>query len=134
MLPHPLLSVPFTTGIVEGVGIADGCAALLWLKYWASAAASFAQMTTKDYGLLTGLEFLSLTDLATFFSRDTAALGPVLLIHLAAIVASFGSAPNGKFVHLIFRFPALVRDNAEAASERTRTRRCKCRVSSCRTP
>ena len=46
-------------------------------------------------------------------TRDTAAFGVVLLIHLAAVILSFASAPYSKFVHVVFRFAALIRDQAE---------------------
>jgi citrate/tricarballylate utilization protein len=46
-------------------------------------------------------------------TRDTAAFGIILLIHLAAVILSFASAPYSKFVHVVFRFAALIRDNAE---------------------
>jgi citrate/tricarballylate utilization protein len=70
-------------------------------------------MTVKDYGLLTALTFLALTGLAVLLTRDTPAFGIILLIHLSTVILSFASAPYSKFVHVIFRFAALVRDNAE---------------------
>jgi citrate/tricarballylate utilization protein len=111
--PYPLLSVPVISGTIGGIGLLTGCAALLVLKARASAVTSFAQMTIKDYGLLAALAFLALSGLATLLTRDTAAFGIVLLIHMAALVESFAMAPYSKFVHLVFRFAALVRDNLE---------------------
>jgi citrate/tricarballylate utilization protein len=70
-------------------------------------------MTIKDYGLLVALEFLALSGLATLFARNSAAYGLIYVAHLAAIVLTFGAAPYSKFVHVIFRFLALVRDNLE---------------------
>jgi citrate/tricarballylate utilization protein len=46
-------------------------------------------------------------------TRSTAAFGCVLLIHLSSVILAFASAPYSKFVHVVFRFAALVRDNAE---------------------
>jgi citrate/tricarballylate utilization protein len=51
--------------------------------------------------------------------RDTAAFGPVLAIHLAVVVACFAIAPYTKFMHVIYRFLALVHDSAESAGVRT---------------
>ena len=62
---------------------------------------------------ITALAFLALSGLAVLLTRDTAAFGVILLIHLAAVILSFASAPYSKFVHVVFRFAALVRDNAE---------------------
>ena len=51
--------------------------------------------------------------LAVLLGRDTAAFGVLLLIHLAAVILSFAFAPYSKFVHVVFRFAALIRDQAE---------------------
>ncbi|MGH3169436.1 MAG: hypothetical protein ACRDN0_26600, partial [Trebonia sp.] len=79
----------------------------------AGLAAGFARLTVKDYGLLAALAFLALSGLAVLLTRDTAAFGIVLLIHLAALVQAFAMAPYSTFAHVIFRFSALVVDNLE---------------------
>lgn len=114
--PYPLLSVPVLTGTVGGVGLLLGCGGLIALKARSSAVTGFAEMTVKDYGLLVALAFLALSGLATLLTRSTAAYGPVFLVHLAAIVLAFASAPYSKFVHLVFRFAALIQDNAERSA------------------
>ncbi len=45
--------------------------------------------------------------------RSTAALGGLLILHLALIAALFLTAPYGKFVHFLYRTLALVRYYAE---------------------
>jgi hypothetical protein len=40
----------------------------------------------------------------------------VLLIHLSAVVESFAMAPYSKFIHVVFRSLALVRDHLERAA------------------
>jgi citrate/tricarballylate utilization protein len=62
-----------------------------------------------------GLLVLAVTGLLALTLRDTPAFGPVLVTHLAAVVACFAVAPYTKFMHVIYRFLALVHDNAEAA-------------------
>ncbi len=113
--PYPFVSVPVLSGTVGGIGLVIGCVGLLGLKARSSGVTSFARMTIKDYGLLTALTFLALSGLATLLTRDTGAFGIVFLIHIAALVESFAMAPYSKFVHLVFRFAALVRDNLERA-------------------
>jgi citrate/tricarballylate utilization protein len=111
--PYGWLSVPVITGTVGGAGLLAGCAGLLALKARSSAVTSVAQMTIKDYGLLVALAFLAVSGLATLLTRSTDAFGCVLLIHLSAVLLAFASAPYSKFIHVVFRFMALVRDNAE---------------------
>jgi citrate/tricarballylate utilization protein len=111
--PYPVVSVPVLAGLIGGIGLALGCLGLLVLKTRSSEVTSFAGMTVKDYGFLVALLFLALTGLTTLFTRDTAAYGLVLLVHLAAIGLCFGTAPYSKFVHMIYRFLAIVRDNIE---------------------
>jgi citrate/tricarballylate utilization protein len=111
--PYAWLSVPVIAGVIGGIGLIAGSAGLLLLKARSSAVTSIAQMTIKDYGLLIALAFLALSGLATLLTRDTAAFGCVVLIHLASVLLAFASAPYSKFAHVVFRFAALVRDNAE---------------------
>jgi citrate/tricarballylate utilization protein len=111
--PYAWVSAPVISGTIGGIGLLAGCVGLLLLKARSSRVTSIAQMTVKDYGLLTALTFLALSGLAVLLTRDTAAFGIILLIHLAAVILSFASAPYSKFVHAVFRFAALVRDNAE---------------------
>ena len=49
----------------------------------------------------------------TLILRATAAMGSILVIHLACIAALFISAPYGKFVHAVYRTLALVRYEIE---------------------
>lgn len=114
--PYPWLSVPVISGTIGGIGLVVGCCGLLGLKARSSKVTSFSQMTIKDYGLLVALAFLALSGLAVLLTRDTAAYGIVLLVHLAALVEAFAMAPYSKFVHVVFRFSALVRDNLERAA------------------
>jgi citrate/tricarballylate utilization protein len=111
--PYPPLSVPVVAGTVGGIAIAFGCAGLLMIKPAASRSAASTPMVTKDYALLTALTFLAVSGLATLFTRTTAAYGLVLLVHLVAVAFTFIAAPYGKFPHFIYRFLALLRDNAE---------------------
>jgi citrate/tricarballylate utilization protein len=113
--PYPWLSVPVLSGTIGGIALLIGCLGLLRLKARSSSVTSFAEMTVKDYGLLTALAFLAASGLAVLATRDTAAYGIILLIHLAAVVEAFAMTPYSKFVHVVFRFAALVRDNLERA-------------------
>jgi citrate/tricarballylate utilization protein len=41
--------------------------------------------------------------------RDTAAMGTLLVIHLAVVAGLFITLPYGKFAHVVYRYAALVR-------------------------
>lgn len=113
--PYPLLSVPVVTGTLGGISMVAGCAALLGMKSRASRVTSAVPMVAKDYALLTALGFLALSGLATLLTRTTPAFSLVLLVHLVAIAFTFLAAPYGKFMHFVYRFLALLRNNLEAA-------------------
>ncbi|MGX7678636.1 tricarballylate utilization 4Fe-4S protein TcuB [Jatrophihabitans sp. DSM 45814] len=114
--PYSWLSVPVLAGTIGGFGLVLGGGGLIYLKSKSSTVTSVAAMTVKDYGLLAALTFLGASGLATLFTRETSAYGIVLLIHLAAVIQAFAMAPYSKFIHVIFRFEALVRDNVERSS------------------
>jgi citrate/tricarballylate utilization protein len=116
--PYPLVSVPVIAGIAGGAGLVVGCVGLLLLKVRSAGVMNVAGMTVKDYGLLSALAFLGFSGLCVLLTRSTPAFGIVLLVHLAAVMVAFASAPYSKFAHVIFRFLALVRDHLERGSGR----------------
>ena len=124
--PYPVASAPVLLGVIGGAGMVIGCCGLLLLRRAARKAAAAAGPPREDaalarrgYALLAGLLLLAATGLLTLVLRDTAAFSPVLVIHLAAVVACFALAPYTKFMHVIYRFLALVHDSAESGGRRT---------------
>jgi citrate/tricarballylate utilization protein len=117
--PYPPLSAPVILGVVGGAGMIIGCTGLISLKRRADPARADPEMTAKDYGLLAGLEVLAITGLLTLVLRDSPLFATVLVIHLAAVAVCFAIAPYTKFAHAVYRFLALVHDNAEAAEAAT---------------
>jgi citrate/tricarballylate utilization protein len=123
--PYPVASAPVLLGIIGGAGMVIGCGGLLLLRRAAGKAATpgppreDAALAGRGYALLAGLLLLAVTGLLTLVLRDTAAFGPVLVIHLTAVAACFALAPYTKFMHVIYRFLALVHDSAESAGRRT---------------
>ena len=135
--PYPVVSAPVLLGIAGGAGLVIGCGGLLVLRRRAALAATAATaparagpalrdpalrdqaledpaLARRGYALLAGLLTLAATGLLTLVLRDTAAFAPVLGVHLAAVAACFAIAPYTKFVHVVYRYLALVHDNAEA--------------------
>jgi citrate/tricarballylate utilization protein len=107
--PYPVDSVPVLLGILGGAGLTVGCAGLLAMKRDAAPVAT----TRRDYGLIVALLVLAITGLLTLVLRDTDAFAPVLVIHLCAVMVSFAIFPYTKFVHVIYRFLALIHDSSE---------------------
>ena len=62
-----------------------------------------------DVAFIAMLFLTSLTGMALLVLRETAAMGPLLALHLGVVFALFITMPYGKFVHGIYRFVALVR-------------------------
>lgn len=120
--PYPVLSAPALFGLAGGAGLVIGCAGLLALRRAAAANETGAGETParedpalarRGYALLAALLVLAVSGLLTLMVRDTAAFGPVLFVHLVAVTACFAIAPYTKFTHVVYRFLALVRHNAE---------------------
>ncbi len=62
-----------------------------------------------DRGFIALLFFTSLSGLALWLARDTAALPALLAVHLGVVMALFATLPYGKFAHGIFRSAALLK-------------------------
>jgi citrate/tricarballylate utilization protein len=118
--PYPVVSAPVLLGMAGGAGLVVGCAGLLALRRAGRRLTDGDEPPREDpalarrgYALLAALLLLAVSGLLTLALRDTAAFGPVLVAHLAAVAACFAIAPYTKFMHVIYKFLALVHDSAE---------------------
>ena len=107
--PYPLLSVPALLGSVGGAGLLAGPAGLLWLKLRRPTERHDQEQLGMDVVLLVLLFETSLSGLLLRAWGATAAMGPLLGIHLGAVAGLFLLLPYGKFVHGLYRVCALVR-------------------------
>ena len=57
-----------------------------------------------DTAFILMLFLTSATGIALLLLRETAAMGPLLSIHLGFVFALFITLPYGKFVHGLYRF------------------------------
>ncbi|MCU4186769.1 tricarballylate utilization 4Fe-4S protein TcuB [Acidiferrimicrobium sp. IK] len=111
--PYGLWSVPVVAGTVGGVMITLGCVGLLAMKRKADRLQGTETMRRADIAMLLDLMLLALTGLATLVLRHTAAFGPLLALHLAAVLATFSIFPYTKFVHWVFRVLAIYKHALE---------------------
>jgi citrate/tricarballylate utilization protein len=112
--PHPYLSLPVILGTLGGIGLLIGPAGLYWLKRRRDPAIVDVKQDGMDVSLLALLFLTSLTGLLLLVLRETAAMGPLLRIHLGVVLGLFLTLPYGKFVHGIYRSAALMRSVLEA--------------------
>jgi citrate/tricarballylate utilization protein len=107
--PYPWWDLPVVLGTLGGVGLLIGPVGLLVAKQRRDPALADQARAGMDAAFILMLFLTSLTGLALLLLRDTAAMGPLLAVHLGFVFALFITLPYGKFVHGIYRFVALVR-------------------------
>ncbi len=111
--PYPYLSLPVILGTLGGVGLLVGPAGLYRLKQQRDQALVDTRQDALDVTFLALLFVTSLTGLLLLVLRQSVWMRPLLLIHLAIVLALFATLPYGKFVHGIYRAAALLRDAIE---------------------
>jgi citrate/tricarballylate utilization protein len=107
--PYPLLSWPVILGTVGGIGLLVGTSGLLWLKWRSDRDPAEQRMLNMDVAFLVLLFLTSFTGMALLVFRATAAMGTLLVVHLAMVAGLFITLPYGKFAHVVYRYAALMR-------------------------
>ena len=107
--PYAWWDLPVALGTLGGIGLLIGPAGLLAEKFKRDPALVDEKRTGMDVAFTVMLLLTSLTGLALLVWRDTAAMGPLLALHLGVVFALFITLPYGKFVHGLYRYAALVR-------------------------
>jgi citrate/tricarballylate utilization protein len=111
--PYPLLSLPVVLGSVGGVAMIVGASGLLYLKWRSDRTPADGASINLDWVFLASLNVVSITGMLLLVLRETPLMGPLLVVHLATVLALFVSAPYGKFAHFLYRYVALVKNRAE---------------------
>jgi citrate/tricarballylate utilization protein len=96
-------------GTLGGIGLLIGPAGLLAERWKRDTVLVDQKRTGMDVAFILMLFLNSLTGMALLVWRDTAAMGPLLALHLGVVFSLFITMPYGKFVHGIYRYDALVR-------------------------
>ncbi|WFU26478.1 tricarballylate utilization 4Fe-4S protein TcuB [Bradyrhizobium sp. CB1717] len=114
--PYPWWDLPVVLGTLGGIGLIIGPVGLFTAKVRRDPALLDESRYGMDVGFITMLCLTGLTGMLLLILRETAAMGPLLALHLGAVFALFITMPYGKFVHGIYRFAALVRYAQERRS------------------
>ena len=70
-----------------------------------------------DVAFLMLLLLANVTGLVLLVARETPYMGVLLAIHLGVLAGLFVTFPYSKFVHLVYRYAALVRNRQEERQE-----------------
>ena len=111
--PYPILSAPVLLGSIGGVAMIVGCAGLLWLKWRSDRAPADQRTLNLDWLFLVTLVVVNLTGMLLLALRETGAMGTLLIVHIATVLALYVSTPYGKFAHFVYRYAALVKNRLE---------------------
>jgi citrate/tricarballylate utilization protein len=112
--PYPILSMPVVLGSLGGVAMIVGSSGLLYLKWRSDRTPADERSLKLDWLFLVSLDVVSITGMLLLVLRDTPAMGSLLVIHLATVLAFFATVPYGKFVHFVYRYAALVQNRLES--------------------
>jgi len=115
--PYPVLSLPVILGSAGGLALLVGSTGSLCLKLRMDKMPASPRLLSLDVGFLILLFLTSLSGLLLLLFRETPAMGSLLIIHLAIVIALFVTMPYGKFVHGVYRYAALVRNAVEQSEE-----------------
>ncbi|OPY94069.1 tricarballylate utilization protein B [Bradyrhizobium sacchari] len=107
--PYSWWDLPVVLGTLGGIGLIIGPIGLFTAKTRRDPALLDESRYGMDVSFIAMLFLTGFTGMLLLILRETAAMGPLLALHLGAVFALFISMPYGKFVHGIYRFAALVR-------------------------
>lgn len=108
--PYPWWAPPKLLGVPGGLLLVGGALGLAWLKTRADPALGAPWAWGGDMAFNLLLALTGLSGLVLYWAKGSAAVGPLLALHLGAVLALFLLTPYSKMAHGFYRFAALVRD------------------------
>ncbi|MFN3824908.1 MAG: tricarballylate utilization 4Fe-4S protein TcuB [Pseudorhodobacter sp.] len=112
--PYPLWSLPKLLGLPGGVLMVVGAAGLAWLKLRADRSLGDVRVWGGEMAFVLLLGAVAATGLGLYAVTGTAAVAPLLAVHLATVLVLFLLMPFSKMVHGFFRLTALVAEAEKA--------------------
>lgn len=107
--PYAWWDIPPLLGIAGGIGLVVGTVGLTSAKAGRLADLRSTDFRGMEYGFILILFLTGATGLALRVLGETMLLGPLLALHLGAVLTFFLTMPYGKFVHGLYRYLALSR-------------------------
>ncbi|WP_121066229.1 tricarballylate utilization 4Fe-4S protein TcuB [Chachezhania antarctica] len=116
--PYDFWTLPKLLGVPGGLLLVLGCVGMVMLKRKADPALGATGREGGSAAFIWLLGFVGLSGLLLYAARGTALTGPLLAVHLGAVLTFFLLTPYSKMAHGFYRFTALVND-AGAKAGRT---------------
>ena len=110
--PYGLFSLPKLLGVPGGVLLCVGTLGLAWLKTRADRNLGAPAVWGGEMAFVVLLHFVGLTGLLLYAATGTAAVAPLLIVHLALVLTFFLLIPYSKMAHGFYRMTALTIDAA----------------------
>ncbi len=107
--PYGYATLPKLLGVTGGISLLAGTAGLFWLNLRRDPQHGDVAQRPMDRGFVALLFLTSATGLALMLARHSAAMGPLLAVHLGVVMALFLTLPYGKFAHGVYRGAALLK-------------------------
>ncbi len=108
--PYGFFSLPKLLGVPGGILLTVGCVGMAMLRQKADPDLGAPGRSSGEQGFIWLLGFVGLSGLLLYAVRGMELTGPLLALHLGAVLAFFLLTPYSKMAHGFYRFAALVRE------------------------
>lgn len=115
--PYDMTELPKLFGTIGGILLCFGVLGLFLVKLMADKEIVDEKSVSMDYAFLCMLFIVSLSGLFLMWVRESEILSFALWLHLSVVLVFFIMIPYSKFVHIFYRFLALLQYNAQEAKE-----------------